>query len=282
MTGQDSLVITGNTQICVQVAHPAGHVRAPSEANAFLRARSINALMIAADVTPEDLPGFIDGIRGWRNLCGLTVTMPHKEMMTGLVDGLDPTAADTKAVNVVRRDPDGRLTGATFDGTGYLSGLRAQGHEVAGRNVTVVGAGGVGRAIAFALARGGVARLHLVNRTRERGEELAASVASRTGLADVRYVEAPGPDDDFVVNATSLGMNPEDPLPFDVDTLSPEAVVGEVVANPDITPLLAAAAKHGLIIHKGIHMMGPQFLEGARFIGLLPSQGVAAPTRQGY
>ncbi|MCF3960850.1 shikimate dehydrogenase family protein [Streptomyces fuscigenes] len=267
---RDFLAVTGDTLICVQVAHPAGQVRAPGEANRFLQSRSIDALMIAADVTPADLPGFVAGLRGWGNLCGLSVTMPHKVAMARLVDELAPTAADAGTVNVVRRDPDGRLTGATFDGTGYVAGLRAQGHEVADRRVTVVGAGGVGRAVAFALARGGAARVNVVNRTRARGEELAADLADRTALADVHSVEVPAPDDDIVVNATSLGMDPSDPLPVDVGLLSPQTLVGEVVANPDVTPLLAAAEARGLAVHKGIQMMAPQFLEGARFMRLIP------------
>lgn len=267
----DLPAITGDTRICVMVAHPAGHVLSPNQGNAALRARSIDALMIAADVTPEDLPGFVAGVRGWRNLCGLGVTMPHKEAMARLVDELDPTAADSMTVNVVRREPDGRLIGAMFDGSGFLSGLLGQGLTAAGRNVTVVGAGGAGRAIAFALARGGVARLHIVNRTRKRAEELAAGVADRTGLADVRCVDAPGPDDDIVVNATSLGLSPEDPLPFDVHALSATAIVAEAVANPDVTPLLSAAAERGLAVHKGIHMMAGQLTECGRFLGLFPT-----------
>ncbi|GIF63333.1 hypothetical protein Ais01nite_13680 [Asanoa ishikariensis] len=159
----------------------------------------------------------MEGLRGWLNLSGLIVSIPHKETMARLVDDLDETAAHSMSVNAVRRHPDGRLVGAMFDGTGFVAGLRAQGHEVAARKVTLVGAGGAGHAIGFALARAGVARLHVVNRTRERGERLAASVAEGTGLVDVRSVDAPSPDDDIVVNATSLGLKPDDPLPFTVD-----------------------------------------------------------------
>jgi shikimate dehydrogenase len=260
--------ITGDTRIFLQVAHPGGHVRAPESFNALLRERSVDALMLTADVAPAELPALVTGVRGWRNLCGLGVTMPHKESMAGLVDALDETAADSMAVNVVRRDPDGTLTGAMFDGTGYLAGLRAEGHEVTGRRVTVVGAGGAGRAIAFALARGGAARLRVVNRTRARAEDLAAAVAERTGLADTGSAAAPGPDDEIVVNATSLGMSPADPLPFDPARLAPGALVAEAVMNPDVTALLTAAAARGLPTHRGHHMLAHQLRETARFLNL--------------
>ncbi len=97
------------------------------------------------------------------------------------------------AVNAVRRDPDGRLVGDLFDGQGFVQGLAAAGHTLAGKRVFMFGAGGAGNAVAFALARAGVAALTIHNRTRSRADDLIArlqiacpSCETRFGAKDAR------------------------------------------------------------------------------------------------
>ena len=99
-----------------------------------------------------------------RNLGGLVVTVPHKEQAAVPCDEITPAARLIGAVNAIRLR-DGKLAGGNFDGLGFVAGLRAQGHEPAGRRVYLAGLGGAGKAIACALAEAGPARLDLYNRS---------------------------------------------------------------------------------------------------------------------
>ena len=98
------------------------------------------------------------------NLGGLVVTVPHKEQAAVLCDEITPAARLIGAVNAIRLR-DGKLAGGNFDRLGFVAGLRAQGHEPAGRRVYLAGLGGAGKAIACALADAGPARLNLYNRS---------------------------------------------------------------------------------------------------------------------
>ena len=104
--------ITGATRVYLHLAHPSAHARTPQVMNAEFARRGVDAVAVSADVAPADLGGFARGLRGWRNLAGLSVTMPHKESLAAHVDELIGAAALIGAANVVRRESDGRLVGA--------------------------------------------------------------------------------------------------------------------------------------------------------------------------
>src|SRR5439155_21016909 len=115
--------ITGATRVYLHLAHPSAHARTPQVMNAEFARRGVDAVAVSADVAPGDLGGFVRGLRGWRNLAGLSVTMPHKEALASHVDELAGPATLIGAVNVVRREPDGRLVAANTDGSGLVIGL---------------------------------------------------------------------------------------------------------------------------------------------------------------
>ncbi len=134
--------ITGATLVYLHLAHPSAHARTPQVMNAEFARRGVDAVAVSADVAPADLGGFARGLRGWRNLAGTGVTMPsHGEALAAHVDTLVGPAALIGAVNVVRREADGRLVAANTDGQGFVTGLRRAGHELGRANAV----GGRGR-----------------------------------------------------------------------------------------------------------------------------------------
>ena len=185
--------ITGTTRVYLHLAHPSAHARTPQVMNAEFARRGVDAGAVSADVAPADLGGFTRGLRGWRNLAGLSVTMPHKESLAAHVDELIGAAALVGAVNVVRRESDGRLVAANTDGQGFVIGLREAGHELAGRRVLLTGAGGAGRAVAFAVAGAGAAGLTIANRTATRAQRLARDIAASHPAVTVAVAVAAGP-----------------------------------------------------------------------------------------
>jgi shikimate dehydrogenase len=212
-------------------------------------------------------------IRRIANVVGFGVTIPHKMAAVGLVDELTDAARDIGAVNFVRRNKDGRLTGHNVDGEGFLAGLADHDVAVADASVLQIGAGGVGRAIAFALAGAGAGPIHLVNRDQARAEDLAEAIRARRHGVEIHAHPdedtVPDKDFDLVINATSLGMHEGDRLPVRPSRLSPSATVAEVIMAPARTPLLAEAERIGCRTVPGMAMMRPQPLLVARFLGLL-------------
>jgi shikimate dehydrogenase len=261
-------IADGNTRLLAIVGDPVRQVRAPRVWSALFRAYGHNILCLPFHVAPVDLGGFVAGLRGVRNLAGLIVTVPHKPAAAGLADRLTPRAARIGAVNVMRRDADGGWTGDMLDGEGFVLGLRASGQDVAGRRALVVGAGGVGTAIAVALADAGVASVHVADLDPARAEALAAHLASLGIASGVAPAAAAGFG--VVVNATPLGLKPDDPLPFDCDGLAPGTIVGDVVMGAQPAPLLAVARARGCHAQAGTEVMDRQLPAMADFLGLPP------------
>jgi shikimate dehydrogenase len=160
--------ISGHIGLIVILAHPIGHVRTPSVMNAHFAAIGRDAVLVPMHVAPDDLASVVQSLRGVRNLGGIIVTVPHKEEIARLCDRLTGPARLVGAVNAIRREADGSLTGGQFVGEGFVAGLRAAGHEVRGRRVWMAGAGGAAAGIGFAMLRHGVASLTIHNRTAAR------------------------------------------------------------------------------------------------------------------
>lgn len=265
--------ITGKTAIILMFADPVAHIRGTVLINDSLAEMDLDAAIVPLHIMPEDLAGTLDAVRRMQNVAGLGITIPHKIAVLPLLEEVTPTARRLGAVNFARRNADGTLTGTNTDGAGFVTGLAANGFEVGGKRALVVGAGGVGRAIAFALADAGVTELAIANRDAERARSLAAEIAASVPACRLRLCDAQAPDAvagiDLLVNATALGMAVDDPLPVRLDRLETETAVAEVVVNPPMTPLLEAAASRGCQIVAGAEMLKPQPRLVAEFFGLL-------------
>jgi shikimate dehydrogenase len=150
-----------------------------------------------------------------------------------------------------------------------VKALTAQGVLDATTRVLLVGAGGVRRAIAVALALAGIGSLVITNRTQAKAEDLADTVRR---AAPAWAVEAGSTVDpsafDIVINATSLGLQWQGPLPVEVSRVSGTALVAEVVMVPELTPLLQAAQARGLAIVRGREIMTHQVEAGMAFLGM--------------
>ncbi len=257
-------MINGKTLLIAHLGYPTESFKAPMIYNPWFAKQGINAVVVPMGVQPADYPACFRALFRLTNIRGALVTMPHKVTTVELVDELTPTARIAGACNAVLRRDDGKLVGDQFDGAGFVNGIRRKGCQLEGARVIVSGCGGVGSAIAASLAAAGVAEL-MLHDTRD---------ATALGLRDRLTAHYPalrvgtGASDphgyDVVVNATPLGMNADDPLPFDVSRITPGAMVGEVVMKSEYTPFLQAAAARGCPVQVGTDMlfeMIPSYLE---------------------
>ena len=228
-------------------------------AEAGYEALGLNYRYLTIRVRKEDLPSAVAGARamGFR---GFNLTIPHKVAVIPLLDGLTEAARLIGAVNTVVND-GGRLTGENTDGKGFLTSLRENGINPAGKTVTLLGAGGAARAISVELALAGAAQINIINRSTARGEELAAAVRERTKVS-AAYIPWAGAaaipaETDIVVQCTNIGLYPDTAGKPDLDysTLRPGMTAADVVFNRPDTLFLQEAARRGLKTITGLGML---------------------------
>jgi shikimate dehydrogenase len=249
---------TGSTRLFVVIGDPVAQVQAPMLVNPLFAELGLDATLVPVHARPADFPAVVRGLQRIVNLDGMLVTIPHKVAACELADLRGPAAAVIGTANALRREPDGRWLADNFDGAGFVRGLTGAGHPPGGRRVLLVGAGGAGSAIAVSLLAAGTE--HLVIHDQDPGR-LAALLDRLEARWPGRASGPAGPVTDGVdiaVNATALGLRPDDPLPFAPAALPPGAVVADIVMKPAETPLLRAAAALGLPTHPGIHMLTHQ------------------------
>jgi shikimate dehydrogenase len=245
-------VALATTQVAAVVGTPIRHSLSPVLFNAAFAAAGMDWTFVAFEVDVDHAAAALDGARAL-GVRGLSVTMPLKSTMAGLVDRSSPRAQRLGAVNSVRIT-DGRTEGDNTDGPGLLDALHAEcGFEAGGKAAVVLGAGGAARAVVLALAEAG-ASVTVLNRSSER----AAVAAELAGGAGTVGTEADVADADVVINATSVGMAGTDSagqLPLDPARLRGDQLVVDLVYHPLRTPLLDAAAARGATTAGGLGML---------------------------
>lgn len=195
-----------------------------------------------------------------RPLLGFSVTVPFKRSALAVAGVMSPLVECIGAANTLTFN-DGVWEAENTDPEGILGVLEEHGVEVAGKAAAVLGCGGAGRAAAFCLAKAG-AKVTLVNRGHERGEEAAAEL----GLPFLPLDELEPRDFELVVHATPLGTRTGDPLPFAIERLRPEAVVIDMVYRHGPTPLLDAVRENGVLAIDGREVLLHQAISQFRLM----------------
>jgi len=228
--------------------------------NAGIAALGLNWRYLAFDVHPDQLRAAIEGARTM-GFVGLNLTVPHKLLAMDMVDVLDDSAKTWGAVNTIRFETDasGKIVtrGFNTDADAITRSLREDlGLELRGAKVLLLGAGGAGRTAALKLAAEGVGELFLVNRTESKAAAVADEIRRRTPSVKVS-VGYPKSPIDLVLNATSLGLKPDDALPFDERqfALKQARAAYDMVYRPAETPFLKAAKAVGCKTANGLGML---------------------------
>lgn len=261
-------VITGTTRLFAVLGDPVDQVQAPSLLNPLFARLGFDAVLVPVHARPEQLAQVVRGLQRIENLDGLLITVPHKVAMCQFADELSTAVAASGSTNAIRRNPDGSWRAENFDGIGFVRGLVNAGHTLAGRRAALVGGGGAGSAIAAALLDAGVSHLSLCDTDADKRAQLVDRLDQ---LWPGRTTGSPVPrldDVDLAVNATPLGMRPDDPLPFAPGDLGPDCLVADIIMKPSETPLLLAAAAAGYRVHPGIHMLSQQLDLYREFFGI--------------
>ena len=260
-------MITGHTEIIAHIGYPTHSFKAPMIYNPYFDSANIDAVVVPMGCKAEDYPVFLKSVFNLANIRGALITMPHKVTTVGLLDEVSAAVKVAGACNAVKRLPDGRLVGDMFDGEGFVRGVLRKGLKLQGACVLVVGSGGVGCAIAASLAGAGIAAITLYDVNATSAQALGARLKEHHPHIDVQTGSNDPQGYDLVVNATPMGMNPGDPLPIDMDRVSSNTFIGEVVMKTEVTPFLAAARAKGCATQVGTDMLFEQIPAYLEFFG---------------
>ena len=250
--------ISGKTKLCAVIGDPVEHSLSPCIHNAAFQHLGLDYVYAAFTVEKEALSEAMQGVRSL-GVFGLNVTMPHKVDIIPHLNRLDETAQKVGAVNTVLNDIE--LIGYNTDAPGAMNALKAHEGNPYDKKVVILGAGGASRSISFAIAEE-AGELVILNRTPERAVALASKISSeidrevRWGMLSNHVLDEELVDAGILINATSVGMHPNDSeTPVDKSLLREDMVVFDLVYNPLETRLLREAKSIGAQTIDGLTML---------------------------
>ena len=256
------------------IGSPIMSSAAPAMHEAAADALGLRAQYRLIDIAGADeakLRAMLEGVR-LLGFSGVNVTFPYKEAIIPLLDALAPGAAVIGSANtvVVR---DGKLTGHNTDATGFASAFKAVLGDPGDKPIALIGAGGVGRAIAFALAELGARALHIFDSDAGKANALSARLEARMAVRVCRDVREALDGAGGVINGTPIGMLPNRDSPVPVNLLHKNMFVADAVYTPLWTPLLQAARAAGARVMTGRELCIHQAADAFRlFTGLEASR----------
>jgi shikimate dehydrogenase len=230
------------------IGDPVGHSLSPTIQNAAFAALGIDAIYVGFPVASGAGSGVVAACRTL-GLRGLSVTMPHKEVVAVTADEVSDDVRSLGAANTLTNN-GGRIRADTTDGDGCVDALRAAGFDPASKKCMVLGAGGSGRSVVLALGRAG-AQVVVAARNVAKAEHALTLGGSSARIGSLEEVS----EMDFIVNTTPLGMGENKEMPLDPTRLGRGQVIHDLVYNPLETPLLGAARIAGANTVDGLSML---------------------------
>ncbi len=252
--------ISGRTRLAGVLGMPLDHTLSPAMHNAAYEALGLDWVYVPLSLRDEgDLERVLAAIRVLP-FVGFNVTMPFKQAMLSLCDEVAMLAQMAGAVNAVHC-VDGRLIGYNTDGRGLIESLAEEiGFAPEGTHITIIGAGGAAGAAAVGFILGKAGRIAIANRSIDRAEELAERLrpharATEIVALDLAVAEGEVRGAQLVVNATPLGMAPDDSSPIPSAWLAREQIVCDMIYRAADTALLQAAQAVGATTVGGLGML---------------------------
>jgi shikimate dehydrogenase len=263
------LEISGTTRIFPVIGWPVEQVKAPALFNAYFKAHGIDARVVPFKIPPGQYAAAVRTLMAIDNVGGIFVSIPHKPASIEAVDRPSARAMLAGAANAIyKSSEDGALVGDLIDGEGFVRALdrtcAERPFDWRNARALVVGSGGVGCAVAASLAARGIRALAICDTRTEQALALRERLQDAFPDADV-FIGAPHAHGyDLVVNATPLGMHPDDAVPIELSGISPSAIVADCGMKTEMTRLLQEARERGCRIQKGKEMLieqAPLYLE---------------------
>ena len=257
--------ITGHTRLTGLLGSPVAHSISPMMHNEAFQQLDLDYVYLAFDVDEKGMKNAIQGLR-MLNVRGFNVTMPGKNVMATLCDNLSPAAEIIGAVNTVVNE-NGILIGHNTDGIGYMRAVSDAGHNIIGKKMTLLGAGGAATAVLVQAALDGVSEISIFSihdAFFERAQRIVAQLNERTSCKVTLYdfddesiLQREIADSAILTNGTSVGMAPntDRSIITDITMFHKDLIVSDVIYNPRETKLLKLAKEAGCQTFNGLYML---------------------------
>ena len=248
--------VSAETRVFALLGDPVRHSLSPLVQNAALAATAVDGVYVALRSGSEELPALLRAVA--RSGGGGNVTLPHKERAATVLDEPTDAVRRTGACNTYWME-EGAVRGDNTDVEGFRRAVETLlAGSAGGTRALLLGAGGAARAVLVGLLDDGAEEVTILNRTAER----ARAVARRIGGDRVRVADGPAElrdgSFDLVVNATRLGLDPDDPDPVDLEALGEVGAVMDLVYGPTETGFVRRARARGLPAVDGGEMLVQQ------------------------
>lgn len=236
------------------LGNPIEHSMSPLIHNDAFDKYLVDGVYLPFCVEDIELQQAVEGMKAL-GAGGFNVTVPFKSRIIPYIDVLDEFANEVGAVNTVVIK-DGLLYGYNTDGPGFIKGLLTITNRIDGQNVLIIGAGGAARGIYFALAKTGVAKIDLANRTHISAEQLLADYHGNINSRAISLKEAESSlgQYDIIIQTTSVGLADVHASPLSLTELNQNAVVCDIIYNPLETKILKEAKDRGNKVQNGVDM----------------------------
>lgn len=257
--------ITGHTVLTGLLGSPVAHSISPMMHNEGFRQLDLDYVYLCFDVGTDKLKTAVEGMKAM-GVRGFNCTMPDKNLMCELADELSPAARLIGAVNTVLNE-DGKLKGYNTDGIGYMQAVKDAGHNIIGKNMTLLGAGGAATAVCVQAALDGVAQINVFSirdQFFERAQKMVDTINKETNckaslydFEDETVLKKSIADSHILTNGTSVGMAPntDNCIIKDKSFFHEGLIVSDVIYNPRETKLLKMAKEAGCETFNGLYML---------------------------
>lgn len=258
--------ITGHTQVFGVLGSPISHSISPQMHNEAFRQLGMDCVYLAFEVGVDGMKTAVEGLRTL-NVRGYNVTMPNKNIMATLCDKLSPAAEIIGAVNTVVND-NGVLTGHTTDGTGYMRAVSDAGHNIIGKKMTLLGAGGASTSIFVQAALDGLSEISVFSRSTSKFNARARAIIKKLNthtsckvnlyaLEDEALLRKEISESAILTNGTSVGMAPniDSSIINDITMFHKDLIVSDIIYNPRETKLMKLAKEAGCPTFNGLYML---------------------------
>jgi shikimate dehydrogenase len=257
--------ITGHTRLICLLGDPVSHSISPAMHNLAFEILGLDYVYLAFKTNIEEFEHTVATLKqiGAR---GFNCTMPCKRIAAQRCDELSPAARFMNSVNTVVIE-NGKLMGHNTDGVGYMRSVIDAGHDIIGKQMTLLGSGGASSAILTQAALDGVAKINVFARKGNSWDVIekqitqinkeTSCIVTLNELSDKTALKVSIADSAILVNGSSVGMAPNtaECLIPDTSYFHPELIVSDVIYNPQKTKLLAMAESAGLSTFNGMYML---------------------------
>ncbi len=229
------------------IGNPIEHSLSPKLHNYWIKSNNLKAVYDKKKLDISELEYLIKEVKE-KKIDGINVTVPFKNSVIPFLDKLSSEAQKTQSVNTIHLK-DGIVIGDNTDIEGFKLAIKNTNYDIAGKNILILGAGGVSPSIIVALNNMNAKKIFLSNRTQSKAENLKKT------FNEIEIIEwGKIPDFDMIVNATSLGLKKDENIVLDYSKISSEKFFYDVTYNPSETNFLKSAKRNGNKIENGKKM----------------------------